>query len=129
MQFAGGEVEGTRVDQQESTLSCGDHCQLGEANVIANGDSNLSVLGQMDQSNLVSRTQNLALLESNLAWNVDVEQVDLSVCFQQLSVWTKDESCVIVLIRVGEVLGDAATDQVGFGLFGESGQGVEGRRL
>jgi len=118
MQLASGEVEGTRVDQQESALSCGNHCQLGEANVIADGNSNLSIFWQIDQSNLVSRTQDLALLEPDLAWDIDIEQVDLSVCFQQLSVWAKDEGCVVMLIRVGEVLGDTATNQVGFGLFG-----------
>lgn len=126
MQFASSEVECTRIDQQESSLSCSDHCQFGETNVIADGNSNLSILWQIDQSNLVPRTQNLAFLEPDLAWNIDIEQVDLSVCFQQLSIWAKDEGCVVVLIRIGEVLGDAATNQVGFRLFGESGQGVEG---
>lgn len=81
MQFAGGEVESTRVNQKESTLSRGNHCQLGEANVIANGNSNLAVLWQIDQSDLVSRTQDLALLESDLARDIDIEQMDLSVCF------------------------------------------------
>jgi hypothetical protein len=110
-------------------LSCGNHCQLGETNVVADGNSNLSILWQIDQSNLVSRTQNLALLESNLARNINVEQVDLSVCFQEASVWTEDETCVVVLIRIGEVFGNATTNEVGFGLFGQSGQGVEGGRL
>lgn len=73
MQFASGEVEGTGVDQQESTLSCGNHGQFGKANVVADGNSNLSVLGQIDQSDLVSRTQNLALLKPNLAGDIDVE--------------------------------------------------------
>jgi len=118
MQLASGEVECTRVDQQESALSCGNHCQLGEANVIADGNSNLSVLWQIDQSNLVSRTQYLTLLEPDLAWDIDIEQVDLSVRLQQLSIWAKDEGCVVVLIRVGEVLGNATTNEVGFGLFG-----------
>lgn len=93
-------------------MSCGNHCQLGEANVVADGNSNLSVLGQINQSDLVSRTQNLALLESDLARDINVEQVDLSVCFQQASVWPEDETCVVVLIRVGKVLGDATTDEV-----------------
>lgn len=129
MQLASSEVEGTGVEQQESTLSCGNHGQLGEANVIADGDSNLSILGQIDQSDLVSRTQDLALLESNLAGDINVEEVDLSVGGQQVSVRAKDETCVVVFLCVGEVLGDTATDQVGLGLFGQSRQGVEGGRL
>ena len=80
----------------------------------------------MDQSDLVSRTQDLALLESDLAGDINVEQMDLSVCFEQVSIRAKYESCVVVLVGFGEVLGDATTNQVGFGLFGESGQGVEG---
>lgn len=48
---------------------------------------------------------------------------------QQVSVGAKDETCVVVFLCIGKILGNTATDQVGLGLFGQSRQSVECGRL
>lgn len=73
MQRTGGGVEGTWINQQESVLASGDHRCLGETDVVANGQANLSILRQINHCQLIAWREYLALLELDLAWDVDVE--------------------------------------------------------
>ena len=75
----GGHVEGRRVDEHEGALACGDHGGLGEADIIADGEPDAAVLGQIDERELVPWGEDLALLEGNLAGDVDVKEVGLAV--------------------------------------------------
>ncbi len=53
----------------------------------------------------------------------------LAVGGEQLACGSEDEGRVVVALRRGDVLGDAAADQVGGGFFGEGGEGVVGGGL
>lgn len=79
MQSPRREVEGPGVQQQEAALAGRDGRQLGEANVVANGDGDLTVGRDVDQSDLVAGGEDVRFAEGDLAGDVDVEEVDLAV--------------------------------------------------
>ncbi|KAJ8124510.1 hypothetical protein O1611_g9129 [Lasiodiplodia mahajangana] len=73
VQRAGRQVEGARVDEGESAAARGDHGELGEAHVVADGDGDAPIARQVDERQLVPRRQHVALPERDLAGYVDVE--------------------------------------------------------
>lgn len=79
VQWPSSQVKCSWVYQEEGALTSGDHGRLGEANVIADGKTNLPVFWQVDNGQLLTRRQNLALLKPNFPWNIDIEQMRLPV--------------------------------------------------
>lgn len=75
----GGCIEGAGVDQQERTLPGGNHGSLGEANVVADGQADLAVLREINHGKLIAGREDIALLELDLAGDVDVEQMGLAM--------------------------------------------------
>jgi hypothetical protein len=73
-----------RVEWTERTSSSSDHGQLREPHVVADADSNLAKI-RLDDRDFVPARQSLALLESDPAGDVDVEEMHFSVQGDELS--------------------------------------------
>lgn len=125
VQIAGGEVEGTGIDEGKGTAAGSNGGQLGEAHVVADGDANLAVLGQVDERHLVAAAEDFGFLKGDFAGDVDVEEVGLAVGGQQLAVRAKGQARVVVLFAFGFELGDGAADEVDVVLGGHGRQCVE----
>lgn len=107
-----GQVEGAWIYKQERAFACGNHGGLGESDVVADGKPDLAILRQVNDGDLVPGRQHLALLESNLARDVDVKQVCLAMASDQRSGGREHERCVVVFLRGGLDFRDAASNQV-----------------
>lgn len=129
MQRAGSKVERSWIQKQEATLPRRDHGQLREADIIANRQRNLAIRRKIHQRQFVPRRQNIRFPEGDLPRDVDVEQMHLPMRGQQLALWIKQQRRVVVLLRLGHELRDAAAEEVGFRLRGEGGERVEGGGL
>ena len=128
MQGPRGKVEGARVDEGKGTLAGGDGSQLGKADVVADGDSDAAVPGKVDEGELVTRAENVGLVEADLAGYVNVEEVDLAVGSQEGTVRAKGEGGVVVFLGAGVEFGDGAADEEDLVVPGHLAQGVEGGR-
>ena len=72
-----GPLEGlTRIHNQLNAPLRVEHGQLGEAYVIADGDSKAAGIG-VDHGACLARAQRVGLLERDAVWNVYVEEVHL----------------------------------------------------
>lgn len=120
------EVECAWVHQQKGILSRADHGQLRKPDIIAYSHSDLAILWQVDESDLVAWRQHLALVERDLARYVDVKEMHFAMRADQIAIGIEGQGGIVVLLRLLPVLGDAAADQICLGLFCELGQGVEG---
>ena len=129
MQRTGGGIERTRVDQQESTLARGYHGGFGEADIVADRQPDLAILREIDNRQLVAGGEHLALLEGDLAGDVDVEEVCFAVGADQRARWGEDQRGVVEFISRRVQLRDTASYEVCFGLCGDGGEGVEGGGL
>ena len=129
MQRPRRQVERPGVQEQEAALARGDGGEFGEADVVADGEGDLAVRGDVDHRHFVPGGQDVGLLERDLARYVDVEQVHLSVRGQQVAPGREEQGRVVVFLRGLDVFRYAAAEQVAFALDGQLGQGVEARRL
>lgn len=142
VQRARDQVEGARVDEGEGAAARGDHGELGEAHVVADGDGDAAVTRQVHERQPVAPRQHLALAERDAARDVDVEEVHLAVAREQRAVGPEDEGRVVVFLALALALassvffffprfrfGDRAADEEDAGLGGHGRQRVEGRRL
>lgn len=130
MQRPSSKVESTGIDQREASLSGRNGRQLGEANVIANRHGYLAVLGEVHNSKLIPRRQDVRLGESDPARDVNVEKVDFPVRGEEFSLGGEDEGGVVVfllvVVVVNDKLGDGAADEVDFVVAGDVLEGEEG---
>jgi hypothetical protein len=136
VQRAGGHVERAGVEQEKRAFAGGDGGELGEADVVADSDGDLSVLGEVYEGDFVARGEHVALAELNLAGDVDVEEVHFAVGSQELAARREGQVGVVPLLSVFAVCGlgagvvddlwDAAADDVRVCLFCEARQRVEG---
>lgn len=122
-------VERTRVEQQETVLSGRDHGKFGKPNVVAYRHSNLAVFGEVDDGDLVAGRKHFALVEGDLARDIDIKQVDFPVSANELATGIEGQRCVVMLLRLCSIFRYAPAYEVGLCLFGKLGQRVEGGRL
>lgn len=73
MHRAGGSIKSAWVDQEERTFSCCYCCELGKSNIVADSQPDLSILGHVEDGDLVARRKDIAFLECDLARYVNVE--------------------------------------------------------
>lgn len=118
---AGGHIKGTGVDQHEGAFPGRDHSRLGKANVVADGQPDFAVLREIDDGQLVPRGEDVALLELDLARDVDVEEMRLAVGADQGAGGGEDQRGIVVFVRRGLEFGDTPADEVGFGVGGDAG--------
>lgn len=109
-------VESARVDECESALSRSNHGRFRETDIVADGKADLSIVGKVDNCQLVSGRQDLALLECDLSWNINVEQMGLAVGPYQRASGGEHEGGVIVFLRCRFQFRDATSYEVGLGL-------------
>ena len=129
VQRSRGQVKGTRVDEKEGSLARGDHGGLGKPDIVADGQPDLAVLGQVDDGQLVPGSEHFALLEPDLAWDVDVEEVRLAVRADQVPRWRKHQRRVVVPFALRFEFRDAPSHQVGLCIRRERRERMERRRL
>lgn len=129
MQRAGRQVEGTRVEQQEGAFAGGDGGHFREADVVADGEGEGAVGGDVDQGQFVAGREDVGFAEGDFAGDVDVEEVEFAVGGEQGALRGEEEGSVMVFLRGGDVFGDGAAEEVGFGFEGEGGEGVVGGGL
>lgn len=129
MQRAGSEIERPWIQEQEAALPRRNHGQLRKADIIAYRQRNLAIRRKIHQGQLIPRRQNIRFPERDLPRDIDVEQMHLPMRRQQLALWIKQQRRVVVLVRLGHELWDAAAEEVGFCLRGEGGERVEGGGL
>ena len=79
MQGARCQVEGAGIEEQEAAPAGGDGGELGEADVVADGEGDFAVGWQVDQGQFVAGGQDFGFAEGDFAGYVDVEEVDLAV--------------------------------------------------
>ena len=91
MHGASGQIESARVQQQEALFACSDRCKLRKPDIVADGEGDSPILGEIDKRDLIAGRKDLRFLEGDLAGNVDVEKVNLSVRGDQLSFWIEHQ--------------------------------------
>lgn len=115
------QIECSWVEQQESSAAGGDGGEFGEADVVADGEADLAVGGDVYQGELVSGREDLAFLEGDFAGDVDIEEVELAVGGEEFALRAEEQAGVVVFLGLGDVFGDGAAEEVGRGLGGEGG--------
>ena len=125
MQGARRQIEGAGVEEEEAAPAGGDGGEFGEADVIADGEGDFAVGGQVDQGQFVAGGEDVGLAEGDFARYVDVEEVDLAVRGEEVSLGREEQGRVVVFLGGLDVFGDAAAEQVALALDGELGEGVE----
>ena len=129
VQGARRQVEGAGVQEQETAPAGGDGGEFGEADVVADGEGDLAVRGEVDQGQFVAGGQDVGFAEGDLARYVDVEEVDLAVRGEEVPLGREEQGRVVVSLGGLDVFGYAAAEQVAFALDGQLGEGVEARGL
>lgn len=129
MQRPSRQIESARVQEQEAALARGDGGEFGEADVVADGEGDFAVGGDVDEGDFVAGGEDVGFPEGDLAGYVDVEEVHLSVRGEEVPLGREEQGRVVVFLRGLDIFGDAAAEQVAFALEGQRGEGVEARRL
>lgn len=91
MQGASSQIESARVQQQEALFARSDRCKLRKSDIVADGEGDSPILGEIDKRDLITGREDLRFLEGDLAGNVDIEKVNLSVRGDQLSFWIEHQ--------------------------------------
>ena len=125
VQGARRQVEGAGVQEEEAAPAGGDGGEFGEADIVADGEGDFAVGGQVDQGQFVAGGEDVGFAEGDFAGYVDVEEVDLAVRGEEVSLGREEQGRVVVFLGGLDVFGDAAAEQVAFALDGELGEGVE----
>ena len=129
MQRAGSEVKRPWIQKQEAALPRRNHGQLRKADIVAYRQRNLAIRRKIHQRQLVPWRQNIRFPEGDLPRDVDVEQMHLPMRRQQLPLRIKQQRRVVVLLRLGHELRDAAAEEIGLCFGGEGGERVVGGGL
>ena len=79
MHFPSGQIERARVEQQERALARSDGGELGEADVVADGQADFAIGRYIDDGDFVPWAQHLGFAEGDFAGDVDVEEVEFAV--------------------------------------------------
>lgn len=79
MQGAGGEVEGTGVQEQKTSFASGDGGEFGKANVVADCNGDFAVGRDVDEGEFIAGGEDIRFPKSDFAWDVDIEEVDFSM--------------------------------------------------
>lgn len=129
VQRTGGGVESARVDEHEGAFPSRNHAGLWEANIVTDGQSNLTIVRQIYHGQLVTRGQDLALLKGDLAGDVDIEEMSLAVGSNQGTGGGEHQRGVVVLFRGRLKFRNATTHQVGLGFCGDGRKRMVGGGL
>ena len=118
VQGARRQVEGAGVEEEEAAPAGGDGGELGEADVIADGEGDFAVGGQVDQGQFVAGGQDVGFAEGDFARYVDVKEVDLAVRGEKVPRGREEQGRVVVFLGGLDVFGYTAAEQVAFALDG-----------
>ena len=111
MQLASPQREVARKQQQSAVVRRREqHRVLREAQVVADANADVAVLGRENCKLRSARLDVLTLLEDDAAGDVDVEQMQLSMLSLELALPSEAQAGVVDLIAVGNALRDAAAD-------------------
>ena len=79
VQRARDQVEGAGVEEEEGAAAGGDGCEFGEADVVADGEGDEAIGGQVDEGEVIARGEDVGFAKGDFAGDVDVEEVDFAV--------------------------------------------------
>lgn len=127
VQRPSGGVESARINKQESALARGNHRGLGESDVIANGEADFPVFRQIDNCQLIAWREHIALLERDLAGDINVKHVRLAVGADQGARGREDQRGIVVFIGIWFQFRNTSTDEVRFCFGGDRRERVERR--
>lgn len=97
-------IERARINESKTALPSSDHGQLWEPDIITDGHGDTAVAGKIHQRHAVAGRQHIALFEFDLARDVDIKQVHLTMRREQLAVGAKHQAGVIVCLCVRRAL-------------------------
>lgn len=129
VQGTGSQVECTGVNEQERTLARSDHGCFGEADVIANRQPDLSILREIDNSQLIPRRKHLTLLERDLAGDINIEKMRLAMRPDQRPARREHKRGIVIFLRGRVEFGDTPAHKIRFSFCGDGRERVEGGGL
>lgn len=110
MHGARGQVECTRIEEEESSLAGGDSGGFGEADVVADAQTDAAIVGQVEDGDFVAGGEDVGFAEGDLAGDGDVEEVEFAVGGEEVALGGEEEGGVVVFGGSGVVLGNAAAE-------------------
>lgn len=129
MQSSSGQIKSAWIQQEEAPFPSSDHSKLRKTNIVANRNSDFTILRQIHKCDLVARREDLRFLEGDLPRDIYIEEVDFPMGCNQFSAWVEHKGCIEVLLRAGLVFGDTTAKKIRFRFLCEIGQSMKRRRL
>ena len=99
MHSSGRQVEGARVEEQETAFARGDGGEFWEADVVADRQGDLAVFRQGDEGDFVAGGKDVGLAESDFVGDGDVEEVEFAVGGEEGAGGGEEEGGVVVFWR------------------------------
>jgi hypothetical protein len=112
MKFSCPHCKICRIDNHLSPSLIHQLCVLREADVIANAYSNFTILCVKDGNLGRASSDIFTLIESNTTWNINIEQVKLSMLGHNLSIFIETETGIVNLIFSLNFLWETSTNNV-----------------
>lgn len=112
MQRSRSQVESARVKQQEAILAGCDGSEFRKADVVADSYSDLAIVGEIDEGDLIAWGEDVGFFEGDFAGNVDVEEVHFSMRGHQVPLWRKEKGGIMVFLSRGHIFRYAASEEV-----------------
>mmetsp|Transcript_26850 Transcript_26850/g.54709 ORF Transcript_26850/g.54709 Transcript_26850/m.54709 type:complete len:259 (-) Transcript_26850:272-1048(-) len=118
-------VEGSGEHKHVASQIPVDPAQLREANVVADPDADSdgrpAMLSKIDDGRVIACGERVRLLERDLSWNVDVEEMNLLVQRNHVPVLVEGVTAVVELV-VNALLREGSADQKNLVFSGCSGE-------
>ena len=118
MQGARRQVEGAGVEEEKAAPAGGDGGEFGEADVVADGEGDFAVGGQVDQGQFVAGGRAGGRADGDIAGFVEVAEVHLAVRGEEVPRGREEQGRVVVFLGRLDVFGYAAAEEVAFALDG-----------